>query len=71
MVDEILSDMEFESPPKLTFDELKNQVLREPKLATKRLDLLKTLYFYSKDSKFDISLRYNFKFKFIANTLLF
>ena len=46
-----MSDFENDSPPKLTFDELKTQVLREPKLATKRLDLLKTLYFYSKDSK--------------------
>ena len=51
--DENQSDLELDVPPKLTFDELKTQILREPKLATKRLDLLKTLYYYSKDSKFD------------------
>ena len=48
---ESYDDMELDPPPKLTFDELRAQVLREPKLATKRLDLLKTLYYYSKDSK--------------------
>lgn len=48
---ESYDDMELDPPPKLTFDELRAQVLREPKLATKRLDLLKTLYYYSKDTK--------------------
>ena len=44
--------MEMDCPPKLTFDELRAQVLREPKNAIKRLDYLKTLYYYSKDSKY-------------------
>ena len=50
--DESYSDMELDCPPKLTYEELKTQVLREPKSAMKRLDLLKTLYYYSKDRKF-------------------
>jgi len=48
---ENLSDMELEAPPMLTFDELRQQVLKDPKMARKRVDLLKTLYYYSKDSK--------------------
>jgi hypothetical protein len=48
---ESLSDMELDAPPKITFDELRHQVLKDPKMARNRLDLLKTLYFYSKDSK--------------------
>jgi len=49
---ESLSDMELDAPPKITFDELRHQVLKDPKMARNRLDLLKTLYFYSKDSKY-------------------
>ena len=48
---ESLSDMELDAPPKLTFEELRHQVLKDPKMARKRVDLLKTLYYYSKDSK--------------------
>ena len=49
--DESYSDMELDAPPKLTYEELKTTVLREPKSAMKRLDLLKMLYYYSKDRK--------------------
>lgn len=52
---ESLSDMELDAPPKLTFEELRHQVLKDPKMARKRLDLLKTLYYYSKDSKWQSS----------------
>jgi hypothetical protein len=43
--------MELDCPPKLTYEELKLNVLREPKIAMKRLDYLKTLFYYSKDPK--------------------
>ena len=49
--DESFSDMELDCPPKLTYEELKLNVLREPKIAMKRLDYLKTLFYYSKDRK--------------------
>ena len=49
--DESFSDMELDCPPKLTYEELKLNVLREPKIAKKRLDYLKTLFYYSKDRK--------------------
>ena len=49
--DESFSDMELDCPPKLTYEELKLNVLREPKTAMKRLDYLKTLFYYSKDRK--------------------
>ena len=43
--------MELDQPPKLTFDELRQQVLMDLKLAPKRVELLNALYYYSKDSK--------------------
>lgn len=43
------SDIELDMPPKLTFEELRQQVMKDPPLARKRLDLLRTLYYYSKD----------------------
>ena len=46
---ESLSDLELDAPPKLTFDEAKNQIFREPKLLKQRKDLLKTIYYYCKD----------------------
>ena len=49
--DESFSDMELDCPPKLTYEELKLNVLKEPKIAMKRLDYLKTLFYYSKDRK--------------------
>ena len=48
---ESYSDIELDMPPKLTFEELRQQVMKDPPLARKRLDLLRTLYYYSKDSK--------------------
>ena len=48
---ESFSDVELDNPPKMSFEELRQHVLRDPKYATKRLDLLRTLYYYSKDSK--------------------
>lgn len=48
---ESYSDIDMEMPPKLTFEELRHQVLKDPKSASKKVDLLKTLYYYSKDSK--------------------
>jgi len=49
--EENLSDIEFDWQPKLTFDELRTQVLLDLKMAPKMTELLKTLYFYSKDCK--------------------
>jgi hypothetical protein len=48
---ETLSDMELDAPPKISFEELRHLVLKDPKMARNRIDLLKTLYYYSKDSK--------------------
>ena len=48
---ESYSDIELDMPPKLTFEELRQQVMKDPPLARKRLDLLRTLYYYSKDCK--------------------
>ena len=48
---ESYSDIELDMPPKLTFEELRQQVMKDPPMARKRLDLLRTLYYYSKDSK--------------------
>lgn len=52
MEEDRYSDIESEEPPRLTFDELRQQVLLDIKLAPKRIELLKALYYYSKDSKF-------------------
>jgi len=47
-----LSDLEqLDTPPKLTFDELKGQLLREPKMLTKNKELFKFLFYYCQDSK--------------------
>jgi hypothetical protein len=46
-----LSDLELDAPPKLSFDELKSQLLREPKIITKNKELFKILFYYCKDSK--------------------
>ena len=48
---ESYSDIELDMPPKLTFEELRQAVMKDPPQARKRLDLLRTLYYYSKDSK--------------------
>ena len=48
---ESFSDIEIDMPPKLTFEELRQQVMKDPPAARKRLDLLRTLYYYAKDSK--------------------
>lgn len=47
-----LSDLELDAPPKLSFEELKTQVLKDPKQLKKRNDLLKTVYYYCKDRNF-------------------
>jgi len=44
-----LLDLELENPPKLTFDELKQQVLKDPKQLKNHKELLQTLYYYCKD----------------------
>lgn len=46
-----LSDLELDIPPKMTFDEAKTQIFREPGLIKEKKELLKAMYFYSKDSK--------------------
>jgi hypothetical protein len=46
-----LGDLELDAPPKLSFDELRAQLLREPKMITKNKDLFKILFHYCKDSK--------------------
>jgi hypothetical protein len=46
-----LSDLELEAPPKLSWDELKAQLLRAPKTITKNKDLCKILFHFCKDSK--------------------
>lgn len=48
---ESYSDIEMDMPPKLTFEELRQQVMKDPPQARKRLDLLRTLYYYAKDCK--------------------
>lgn len=53
---ESLSDLELDAPPKLTFDELKTQVLKDSKSLRSRPDLLKTLYYYCKDCKLIITI---------------
>jgi len=46
-----LSDLELDAPPKQSFDELKAQLLREPKMITKDKELFKVLFYYCRDSK--------------------
>ena len=46
-----LSDLELDAPPKLSFDELRVQLLRDPKMIAKRKELFKYLFHYCKDSK--------------------
>jgi hypothetical protein len=46
-----LSDLELETPPKMTFDEAKTQIFREPGLIKEKKELLKAMYYYCKDSK--------------------
>jgi hypothetical protein len=48
---ESLSDLELDMPPKMTFDEAKTQIFREPGLIKEKKELLKAMYFYCKDSK--------------------
>jgi hypothetical protein len=46
-----ISDLELETPPKMTFDEAKTQIFREPGLIKEKKELLKAMYYYSKDTK--------------------
>jgi hypothetical protein len=48
---ETLSDLEEESPPKLTFEEVKTQFFKEPGLIKQKKDLLKAMHFYCNDQK--------------------
>ena len=48
---ENFSEIELDMPPKLTFEELRQMVMKDPPAARNRLDLLRTLYYYSKDCK--------------------
>ena len=48
---ESLSDLESDVPPKLTFDEVKTQIFREPGLIKEKKELLKAMNYYCKDSK--------------------
>ena len=47
---ESLSDLETDVPPKLTFDEAKSQIFSEPGLIKEKKELLRAMYYYSKDS---------------------
>ena len=47
-----LSYLELDVPPKMTFDEAKAQIFREPGLIKEKKELLKAIYYYYKDSKF-------------------
>jgi len=49
---ESLSDLELDVPPKMTFDEAKAQIFREPGLMKEKKELLKAIYYYAKDSKY-------------------
>lgn len=48
---ETLSDLEDETPPKLTFEEVKTQIFKEPGLIKQKKDLLKAMYYYCNDCK--------------------
>lgn len=48
---ESLEDLELDVPPKLTFDEVKTQIFREPGLIKEKKELLKAMYYYCKDTK--------------------
>ena len=47
----LLSDLELEGPPKLSFDELKAELLAKPKMISDNMELCRILYHYCKDSK--------------------
>ena len=46
-----LLDLEFDGPPTLSFDELKTQLLMQPKMSVNNMELCKILFHYCKDSK--------------------
>lgn len=46
-----LSDLEMETQPKLSFEDLKSQLLEGPTRIAKNKELFKTLFYYCKDSK--------------------
>lgn len=48
---ESLTDLEVDQPPKLTFEEVKQQIFLEPGLIKEKKDILKAVYYYTKDSK--------------------
>jgi len=48
---EELNQIDWDEQPKISFDEPRQQVLLDLKLAPKRIELLKALFYYSKDSK--------------------
>eukprot|EP00347_Sterkiella_histriomuscorum_P023636 403333912 len=48
---ESLSDLDLEVPPKLTFEEAKAQIFKDPKQLKHKKELLKAMYYYCKDQK--------------------
>jgi len=48
---ETLSDLEDETPPKLTFEEVKTQIFKEPGLIKQKKELLKAMHYYCNDCK--------------------
>ena len=56
---EELNRIDWDEQPKISFDELRQQVLLDLKLAPKRIELLKALFYYSKDSKLTSFLIYS------------
>jgi hypothetical protein len=51
MEEDSLLDLESEAPPKLTFEEVKTIIFREPGLIKEKNDILKAMYYYCKDCK--------------------
>ena len=47
MVEQEDPDMDFEGTPKMTFEELRTIVLKDPRAARRRIELLQTLFYYS------------------------
>ena len=49
-----LNDLEQDVPPKLTFDEVKDMIFKEPGLIKEKKEILKAMYYYCKDSKWSV-----------------
>lgn len=55
MDEDSISDLEIDTPPKLTFEEVKTIIFREPGVVKERPEILKAMYYYCKDRKMLLS----------------